>query len=286
MPGAGRLAGQKPAMKLATYGFDDGERVAIVESDAIADLGLAEPLLHLLDAAGLARIAAASPGARRHPLDRARLLAPIPQPPLFLGVGLNYRDHAREVGRALGDTPAVFAKPGNSVAAPFGTIASPFASFDYEGELGVVIGRRCHRVTAADAAAFIGGYLVVNDLSVRELLRPDTLVLGKGGFGHAPCGPWLTTPDAVPDPHDLAITTYVNGELRQASNTREMHRNVFEIIAWLSSALTLEPGTVIATGSPAGSGAGFDPPRWLSPSDVVRVEIATLGHIEHRVVAA
>jgi 2-keto-4-pentenoate hydratase/2-oxohepta-3-ene-1,7-dioic acid hydratase in catechol pathway len=286
MAATGPVTGQKRAMKLATYGFDDGVRVGIIEGDLIADPGLAEPLAQLLDPQGLARIAAAAKTASRQPLLLAKLLAPIPQPPLFLGIGLNYRDHAREVGRELGDTPAVFAKPANSVAAPFGTISSEFASFDYEGELGVVIGRRCHRVTAADAAAFIAGYVVVNDLSVRELLRPDTLVLGKGGFGHAPFGPWLTTAEDVPDPHDLAITTHVNGDVRQQSNTRELHRNVFEIIAWLSSALVLEPGTVIATGSPAGSGAGFSPPRWLVPGDVVSVEIERLGCIEHRVVAA
>lgn len=275
-----------PAMRLASYSFDDGVRVGIVDGDTIADLQLAAPLMHLLDTPGLARIAAAAAAAMRHPLDLARLLAPIPDPPLFIGVGLNYRDHAREIGRDLGDTPAAFAKPGNGVAGPFGTIASAFASFDYEGELGVVIGRRCHRVGAAEAPAFIGGYTVVNDLSVRELLRPDTLLLGKGGAGHAPFGPWLSTPDSVSDPHDLAITTHVNGAIRQESNTRELHRNVFELIAWLSSALVLEPGTVIATGSPAGSGAGFNPPRWLVPGDIVRVEIEGLGYIEHRVIAA
>lgn len=271
-------------MQLATYGFDDGVRVGVIEGDLIADTRLAVPLAQLLDAAGRVLIAEALKGATRHPLLPARLLAPIAAPPLFLGVGLNYRDHAREVGRELGETPAVFAKPANSVAAPFGEISSHFVSFDYEGELGVVIGRRCYRVAAADAPAFIAGYVVVNDLSVRELLRPDTLVLGKGGFGHAPFGPWLTTADAVPDCHALDIRTHVNGALRQASNTRELHRNIFEIVEWLSSALVLEPGTVIATGSPAGSGAGFTPPRWLVPGDVVSVEIEGLGRIEHRVV--
>ena len=280
------VAGQKQTMKLATYRFDDGVRVGIVDGVLVADLGLVEPLTQLLGPVGLARMAEAAKGAIRQPMFPERLLAPIPDPPLFLGVGLNYRDHAREVGRDFPETPAVFAKPANSVAAPFGAVASPFASFDYEGELGVVIGQRCHRVTTADAAGFIAGYVVVNDFSVRELLRPDTLVLGKGGFGHAPFGPWLTTADEVPDCHALGIRTHVNGELRQASNTHELHRNVFEIIAWLSSALVLEPGTVIATGSPSGSGAGFSPPRWLVPGDVVSVEIERLGRIEHRVIAA
>jgi len=272
-------------MKLATYVFADGVRVGIVSEDRIIDSGFAEPLMELTDLAGLARLAVAAEHGRPQPLARERLLAPIPHSPLFLGVGLNYRDHAREVGRALGDSPAVFSKPVNSVAAPFADISSHFTSFDYEGELGVVIGRRCHRVAAAAALDYVAGYVVVNDLSVRELLRPDTLVLGKGGYGHAPFGPWLTTADEIGDPQSLAIRTSVSGELRQESTTAEMHRTVRELIAWLSQALVLEPGTIIATGSPAGSGAGFDPPRFLAAGDVVRVEIAGLGAIENRVVA-
>ena len=263
-------------MRLATYAFDDGERAARIEGDEVVDLGLAEPLMALLGC-GLGH------DGPRVPLDVTRLRPPIPRPPAFLGVGLNYRDHAREVGRAV--VPTVFAKGQGAVAPPYGTLSSPFASLDYEGELGLVIGRRCHRVAAADARDFIAGYVVVNDVTVRELNTPNTLVLGKGGPGHGPFGPWLTTADAVPDPHDLAITTHVNGELRQSSNTRELLRNCFDIVEWLSSALVLEQGTVIATGSPAGSGAGFDPPRWLVPGDVVRVEVEGLGHIEQRVVA-
>lgn len=270
-------------MRLATYGFADGDRAARIEGDTVVDLGRREPLAELLAPELAARLDGDGP---RQPLDRARLRAPIPAPPAFLGVGLNYRDHARETGRALGSTPALFAKGHGAVAAPFATIASPFASLDYEGELGVVIGRRCHRIGAAAAADHVAGYVVVNDVTVRELVTPDAVLLGKGGAGHGPFGPWLTTADAVPDPHDLALTTHVNGELRQSSSTRELHRGVFELIAWLAAALVLEPGTVIATGSPGGSGVGFAPPRWLVAGDVVRVAIERLGAIEQRVVAA
>jgi len=266
-------------VKLATYAFDDGTRAARIEGGHVVDLRRDEPLAALLGQ----RLVHDGP---RVALDPARLCAPIAAPPAFIGVGLNYRDHAREAGRTLGVTPAVFAKGQGAVAAPFGTIASAFASLDYEGELGVVIGRRCHGVRAADAVGHIAGYVVVNDVTVRELVTPDTVLLGKGGAGHGPFGPWLTTADEVADPHDLALTTRVNGELRQASTTAQLHVGVFDLIAWLSAALVLEPGTVIATGSPAGSGVGSTPPRWLVPGDVVRVEIAGLGHIEHRVVAA
>ena len=205
-------------MRLGTYRFEDGIRAVRVEGDVVVDLGRQEPLMALLEH-GLGH------DGPRQPLDTMRLLAPIPQPPMFLGVGLNYRDHAREVGRELGPTPAVFAKLHGSVAPPYGKVASDFTSFDYEGELGLVIGRRCHRVTAAQAADYIAGYTIVNDFSAREFVKPDTLVLGKSGRGHGPFGPWLTTD--VPDPHALGISTHVNGELRQSSNTRELHVGVF-----------------------------------------------------------
>ena len=141
-----------------------------------------------------------------------------------------------------------------------------------------MVGRRCHRITAGEARAFIADYVVVNDVTMRDLARPDTLVLGKSGLGHGPFGPWLTTADAVTDPHALAIHTWVNGELRQSLTTAELHVGCFDLLAWLSSVLVLEPGTVIATGSPAGSGAGFTPPRWLVPGDVVRVAIEGRRH--------
>ena len=261
-------------MRLATYAFADGDRAARLEGDTVVDLGRREPLAALLGQ----RLDHDGP---RSPLDRRRLRAPIPHPPAFLGVGLNYRDHARETGRTLGPMPAVFAKGQGAVAPPFGMLASPFASLDYEGELGVVVGRRAHRVAERDAAGFVAGYVVVNDVTVRELVTPDTVMLGKAGPGLGPFGPWLTTADAVPDPHDLALITEVNGERRQASSTAELHVGVFALIAWLSAALVLEPGTVIATGSPAGSGVGCAPPRWLVAGDVVRVTIERLGHIEH-----
>lgn len=270
-------------MRIATYCFADGVRIGIVGDGTIADTGIAEPLAGLLYPESLARVAAAA--GTPAPLDPSRLCAPVPEPPAIIGVGLNYRDHAREVGRALPDAPAVFAKLSACAAPPYGTILRPrwSDSLDYEGELGFVIARRCAMVSVADAPAFIGGYVVANDLTMRALARPDTLLLGKSGPGHAPFGPWLTTPDEIADPHALAIRTFVNGALRQDSTTAELHRNCFELVALLSAVVVLEPGTLILTGSPGGSGAGFDPPRWLVPGDVVRVEIDGLGAIEHAV---
>lgn len=275
-------------MRLATYRFADGVRVARIDGPAgaetVGDLGLPTPLVELLSPDSLAALAMMAPVAEAR-LDQACLLPPIPAPPLFLGVGLNYRDHAAEIGRSLPDTPALFIKAPAAIAPPFGTISSHHESLDYEGELGVVIGTPAFRASADTAMAHVAGYVIVNDITVRALIRPDNLVLGKGGAGHGPFGPWLTTADAVPDPHDLAITTHVNDERRQQSRTSQLHRTVPQLIAWISQAMVLPPGTIIATGSPAGSGAGSTPPRWLAPGDTVRVAIERLGHIEHRVTA-
>jgi len=186
-------------------------------------------------------------------------------------VGLNYRDHAAEVGRALPEVVPVFAKLASAVSPPFATIARPAESFDYEGELGVVIG----------AGGRIAGYVVVNDLTIRAMAKPDTLVLGKSAPGCAPFGPWITTADEILDPHALRIETRVNGEVRQSSSTAELHQRIPALLAFIGGQVRLQAGDIIATGSPAGSGVGFDPPRWLTPGDVVRVEIEHLGHIEH-----
>jgi len=255
-------------VKLATYRFADGIGPARVEGALLADLrGVARTMIELLET----DLAGAASGTADIPLDPARLLAPVPQPRAFLGVGLNYRDHAAEVGRTLPDVLPVFAKLASAVSPPFATIARPAESFDYEGELGVVIG----------AGGSIAGYVVVNDLTIRAMAKPDTLVLGKSAPGCAPFGPWITTADEIPDPHALRIETRVNGEVRQSSSTAELHQRLPELLAYIGGHVTLQPGDIIATGSPAGSGIGFDPPRWLTPGDTVRVEIEHLGHIEH-----
>ena len=157
---------------------------------------------------------------------------------------------------------------------------------DYEGELGVVIGRTTRRVAAAEALGAVGGYLVVNDVSVRQWQRRSpTFTLGKSFDTHGPTGPWVVTPDEVPDPLDLRIRTWVNDELRQDGSTAQMVLGIAEQIAYLSQSMTLEVGDILTTGTPAGVGAGFDPPRWLRPGDVVTVEIDGIGRLENPVVA-
>lgn len=153
---------------------------------------------------------------------------------------------------------------------------------DYEAELGVVIGTRCRHVSAADAASVIAGYLVVNDVSVRDWqMRSPTMTLGKSFNTHGPIGPWIVTADEVPDPHALRLRMYVNGELKQDAITGEMIYNIWDQIAYLSTVMTLEPGDLIATGTPSGVGVAMKPPQFRKPGDVMRVEIDGIGHIEN-----
>jgi 2-keto-4-pentenoate hydratase/2-oxohepta-3-ene-1,7-dioic acid hydratase in catechol pathway len=172
--------------------------------------------------------------------------------------------------------------PGDGIEVP--TVAPDWV--DYEGELGVVIGTRCRNVSIADAPAIVGGYLIVNDVSVRDWQRATpTMTMGKSWDTHGPIGPWLVSADEVGDPHDLGIRTWVDGDLRQDASTKQMITNCWELIAHLSTAFTLLPGTIIATGTPAGVGFVMDPPRCLKAGSTVRIEIDKLGALENPVIA-
>jgi 2-keto-4-pentenoate hydratase/2-oxohepta-3-ene-1,7-dioic acid hydratase in catechol pathway len=158
-------------------------------------------------------------------------------------------------------------------------------ALDYEGEMGFVIGRRCRHVPRERAHEVIAGYLIVNDVSVRDWQRRSpTMTLGKSFDTHGPTGPWLVTPDEIGDPHNLDLRTLVNGEERQHSNTRLLFFNCFEQVETLSTVFTLEPGTIISTGTPGGVAAAMKPPKWLTVGDLVRVEVERIGFIESRVV--
>ena len=281
-------------MKLATFTESGRTRVGVVLGDRIADLAVAAPglpgdLLALLEAgpAALAEAERAARDATALPLDAVRLEAPLRRPPKILAVGLNYADHVAEAGLETPQLPLIFNKQPTSVAGPADAIHMPRVStaLDYEGELGVVIGRRCRHVPRERAAEVVAGYLVVNDVSVRDWqLRTPTWTMGKSFDTHCPIGPWITTADEVGDPHALALETRVNDELRQASNTKHLIFDVFGLVEHLSTAFTLEPGDVIATGTPGGVGIAMKPPKLLQEGDVVRVEIEGLGAIENRVV--
>ncbi len=220
------------------------------------------------------------------PLDRVRLRAPVPRPGKVIGVGLNYRDHAAESGQPIPETPILFAKFANSVIGPGEPIRVPpqTTQADYEAELGVVIGRRARRVPASRALEHVAGYTCVNDVSARDLqFLSSQWTAGKAIDTFLPCGPWLVTPEEIPDPQDLAISLRLNGEAMQASRTSQMVFGVAELIAWISRTTTLEPGDLIATGTPPGVGFARTPPVWLADGDVVTVEIERIGALTNPV---
>ena len=282
-------------MKLCTFEQAGATRVGIVVNEEIVDLAAAAPelpreLTALLAAGPAALHVAANAATRakqRLPLAAVRLAAPILRPPKFLAIGLNYADHVAEAGLETPKLPTVFNKQSTCVAGPHDPVHLPrvSAALDYEGELGFVIGRRCRHVPKARAHEVIAGYLVVNDVSVRDWqLRIPTWTMGKSFDTHGPLGPWLTTPDEI-DASGLRLRTWVNGELRQDSNTKQLIFDCAAIVEHLSTAFTLEPGDVVATGTPGGVGIAMKPPKLLKLGDVMKVEFDGLGALENPVVA-
>jgi 2-keto-4-pentenoate hydratase/2-oxohepta-3-ene-1,7-dioic acid hydratase in catechol pathway len=281
-------------MKLATFTYQGSTRIGVVIDNAVADITAAAPQIPREMAAFLAagagaleRARSAAQSAPRIALAQVKLEAPVMHPPEFLAIGLNYADHVAETGREKPAFPLFFNKQVSCVNGPYDPIHLPRASqaLDYEGELGFVIGRRCRHVPRDRAHEVIAGYLIVNDVSVRDWQRrAATMTLGKSFDTHGPTGPWIVTPDEVGDPHALDLRTLVNGEERQHSNTRNLFFNCFEQVETLSTVFTLEPGTIISTGTPAGVAAAMKPPKWLKAGDVVRIEIQNIGYIENRVI--
>jgi len=209
-------------------------------------------------------------------LDEVTLLAPVPTPRAIFGIGLNYADHVRETGRELPEQPLVFMKLPSSAAAPGAPVHCPqvVRRLDYEGELAVVMG----------PGRSVAGYAVADDITARDLQgREPQWTRAKGADGFCPYGPWITTADEIPDPHQLALRTWVNGELRQDSNTSNLIFSIPELIEFISQTCTLQTGDVILTGTPSGVGVGQSPPTFLSTDDVIRIEIQGLGAIEHAV---
>ena len=279
-------------MKLVTFSHQGATRIGFVAGEEVVDLAAAAPDLPQEMSAFLAAGANALEQARstsgpRLPLASVKLEAPVLRPPKFLAIGLNYADHVAESGIEKPKHPVVFNKQSTCVTGPYDPIHSPRASqaLDYEGELAFVIGRRSRHVPKERAHEVIAGYLVCNDVSTRDWqFRAQTMTLGKSFDTHGPLGPWIVTPDEVGDPHSLGLRTWVNGELRQESNTKHLIYDCFDQVETLSTVCTLEPGDVISTGTPAGVGMAMDPRSRLEPGDVVRVEIERIGWIENPVI--
>jgi 2-keto-4-pentenoate hydratase/2-oxohepta-3-ene-1,7-dioic acid hydratase in catechol pathway len=290
-------------MRLVTYRAAGERRAGALVDQGVVDLNRTDPELppdvvallqggpSLLERAR--RVVAdtvAVPDAAVRPLASVELVAPIPRPPKIVCIGLNYADHAAEAGLAIPARPSVFLKAPSTVIGPGEPIIRPPTTeqLDYEIELAVVIGQRAKAVPRERAMDCVAGYTIFNDASARDLqfANDGGITVGKNFDGAAPMGPYLALADEIPDPGNLRLRTWVNGELRQDGNTRNLIFDIPSIIAFLARQLTLEPGDVIATGTPAGVGLGMTPRVWLQPGDAVRMEIDGLGLLENPVVEA
>lgn len=221
-------------------------------------------------------------------LTEVQLLAPVPRPPKVICVGLNYRDHAAEARSEIPKVPTIFSKFSNVVIGPGAAIVLPKASRkpDYEAELAFVIGRGGRHISADRAMDHVFGYTIVNDVSARDFQTATTQwLMGKTFDTFCPMGPWIVTKDDIADPHTLDISLEIGGETLQKSNTREMVFRIPELIEYISTVVTLEPGDVVATGTPSGVGFARRPPRWLKPGEEVIVRIAGIGELRNPTVA-
>ena len=228
------------------------------------------------------------------PASNAKLLAPIPRPRKnIFGIGLNYTEHVAESARSLDTSaelpqePVIFSKPPTAVGAwddPIRHNADVTKMLDWETELAVVIGSRAHRVSKEDALNHVFGYTIVNDVSARDCRRAGQWIVSKGQDSFAPMGPAIVTSDEIPDPQTLNIQTWVNGVEKQNGNTKFMLFSVKELIADISSVMTLEPGDIIATGTPAGVGAGRDPQEFMWPGDVVESYVEKIGRLRNPII--
>ncbi|MCS3903035.1 2-keto-4-pentenoate hydratase/2-oxohepta-3-ene-1,7-dioic acid hydratase in catechol pathway [Methylohalomonas lacus] len=279
-------------MKLITFRSGETTAIGAVVDDQVvcADSSLPDNLIDFLAAGPAARTALeklAVSGGRRLSLAEVELLAPVQNPQKFFGVSLNYEDHVQETGLERPEYPTVFNKQSSCIIGPGAAIHRPRVSekLDYEGELGVVIGKRCRQVPRERAADVVGGYLVVNDVSVRDWqMRSHTWTLGKSFDTHGPIGPWLVTPDEVGNPHALDLKTWVNDERRQSTNTRHLIFDCYDLIEYLSSVMTLMPGDIIATGTSSGVGVKMKPRGYLKPGDTVSIEIDGIGRLSNPVI--
>ncbi len=293
-------------MRLVTYkrrGWAGGRVGALRADGAVLDLSAADQAVSwdnmpALITGGEPMLKRARAAAAHAPVVAgAILLAPIPRPAKnIFCVGKNYREHAREFAgsgfdastqEVVPEAPVVFSKPPTSVSGPGDAIPSfldSTDSVDYEGELAVVIGKAGRGIRRVDWQQHVFGYTIVNDVTARTLQhRHRQWILGKGIDGFCPMGPAILTADEVPDPKLLRLTTHINGELRQDALVGDLIFDIPSLIEAISAGITLEPGDIIATGTPAGVGIGFQPPRFLKPGDMVRIEVAGIGVLENPV---
>ena len=294
-------------MRFCTYQVGGEPRVGIVAENGVVDLralarrrrlpSVPDDMLALiaevptLELRALAREARTwvRAGGEAVPVARARLLAPIPRPRKnIVCMGRNYAEHAKESGNAPPEVPVFFTKPPTAVVGPDASVTHHGVTeqLDYEVELVAVIGRRARSVAPAKALEYVFGYTVMNDVTARDLQRRhQQWFKGKSLDTFAPLGPWIVHRSAIPDPQQLRLSMRINGEVRQDSTTASMVFTVAQLISVLSMGMTLEPGDLLATGTPAGVAMGMNPPKWLQPGDVMEAEVEGIGVLRNRVVA-
>jgi 2-keto-4-pentenoate hydratase/2-oxohepta-3-ene-1,7-dioic acid hydratase in catechol pathway len=283
-------------VRLVSYEAEGSARAGVVRDEGVVDAwaALGEPGRHslreLIAEGRLGELGEAlgSAVAPAHPLADVALLPPIPDPEKIVCIGLNYRDHAAEASAEAPASPTIFAKYRNALAPAGATVLLPANSrkVDYEAEVAFVVGRRASRVAEADALDHVAGYTLLNDLSARDLqFSTPQWMSGKVFDGSAPCGPWLVTPDEA-GPHDgIEISLTLNGERMQHDSTASLIFSVPQLLSHLSELMTLEPGDIVSTGTPAGVGSVRDPRVWLAKGDRVAIESPTLGRLETRISA-
>jgi len=267
----------------------------LAPDETVIDLSAAgfPTLLDLIEAGddGRAKAEAFAAGAgaeNKYALGTVKVLAPIPRPKKLICVGLNYRDHAAETGSTIPDVPTIFNKFATAVIGPGDDIVLPKVSKspDYEAEFAFVVGRGGRHIAAPDWQEHVWGYTIINDVSARDYQRATTQwLMGKTFDTFAPMGPWIVTADEIADPHNVNIRLEINGEVLQNSNTRELIFKIPELIAFLSSVFTLEPGDIVSTGTPAGVGVARKPQRFLRPGEEVVITVQGIGELRNPVVA-
>ena len=276
-------------MKLVTFRRGDGGTEAgVLTGDSVKALGAAgfPDMLSVLAAGGVSEQQAAQGEMLR--LSSVRLMAPVPRPPKLICVGLNYRDHAIESKMEIPKVPTIFNKFPNVVIGPGDPIVLPKNSTqpDYEAEFAFVIGKGGRHIPADRWQDHVFGYTIVNDVSARDFqMATSQWLMGKTFDSFAPMGPALVTADEIPDPHGLDISLTINGEVLQQSNTRELIFRIPDLVAYVSSVVTLEPGDVVSTGTPSGVGFARKPPRFLRSGDDVAVRIQGIGELRNPVLA-
>jgi 2-keto-4-pentenoate hydratase/2-oxohepta-3-ene-1,7-dioic acid hydratase in catechol pathway len=257
-----------------------------VRGDQVTAFGAAGSEIDMLTICASATIP--TPIGPSFDLSSVKLMAPVPRPNKLICVGLNYRDHAAESRSEIPTVPTIFNKFPNVVIAPGDNIVLPKASRkpDYEAEFAFVIGRGGRHISAESAMDHVLGYTIINDVSARDFQTATTQwLMGKTFDTFCPMGPWIVTKDEIANPHELDISLEIGGEVLQRSNTRELVFQIPRLIEYVSTAVTLEPGDVFATGTPGGVGFARKPPRWLRPGEEVTVKIAGIGELRNPIIA-